>query len=111
MYKLPVIRQMSTRDIIYNMINIINTIAKYERVNPKSSHHKENMFYSPSLILYLWDDGESLNLLGSSFHNVSHYAVYLKLIQCYMSIIFNKIISNIYAYLSPNIVFLYTIGM
>ena len=70
---------MSTRDIMYNMINIINTTVKYERVNPKSSHHKENMFFSP-LILYLWDDGDSLNLLWSSFHNVSHYAEYLKLI-------------------------------
>ena len=27
-YKLPVIRQMSTRGIMYNMINIINTTVK-----------------------------------------------------------------------------------
>ena len=45
--------KISTNNIMYTVINIINTIAKYERVNPKSSHHKENMFYSPSLILYL----------------------------------------------------------
>ena len=28
-YKLPVIREMSTRDVMYNMINIINTAVCY----------------------------------------------------------------------------------
>ena len=39
-YKLPVI---STSDVIYNVIDIINTVLYGEvlRVNPKSSHHKE----------------------------------------------------------------------
>ena len=28
-YKFPVIRQISTRDVMYNMINIINTALRY----------------------------------------------------------------------------------
>lgn len=42
---------------MYSMINIINTVARcmkaVRRVNPKSSHHKEKIFFSISLILYL----------------------------------------------------------
>ena len=46
-YKLPIIRQVSIRDRMYNMINTINTAElTYERVNPKSSYHKEKNFFS-----------------------------------------------------------------
>lgn len=52
-YKLTVI---STRDIKYNMINIIDTAIKLfmtvvKIVYPKNSHHKENTFFSISLTL------------------------------------------------------------
>ena len=51
-------------------------IKDVKAVDPKSSHHKEKTFVSVD------DDGCSLNLLSSSFHNISkskHYAVHLKL--------------------------------
>ena len=47
------------RDAMYNMINIIKTavccIWKLLRVNPKSSHYKEKIFFSFSFILYLYE--------------------------------------------------------
>ena len=56
-YQLPVIRLISTRDVMYNLINITNTAACYTwkllRINCKSSHPKEK-FFSISLILYLY---------------------------------------------------------
>ena len=45
MYKLSVIRHISTGDVMYNMPTLVNTavwhILKLLRVDPKSSHHKE----------------------------------------------------------------------
>ena len=45
-YKLTVIRQIIARNIMYNMVNIINTAICYtrKRINPKSSYHKEYFF-------------------------------------------------------------------
>ena len=40
---------ISTRDAMHNVINIIHTavlnIKVPQRVNPKSSHHKESIFF------------------------------------------------------------------
>ena len=45
-HKFPVTRYISTRDVMYNMIKIINTLyMKVKRVNPKSAHHKEKIFF------------------------------------------------------------------
>ena len=48
-YKLPVIKSVSTGDVKYNMTNIMNTATCYTlkllRVNPKSSHHKAEIFF------------------------------------------------------------------
>ena len=52
-----------------------------ERVSPKSSQHKENIF-SFSFVS-IWDDACSLNFLWLSFHDrykSNHYAIHLKLI-------------------------------
>ena len=42
--KLPVIRYVSTRDVMYKMRNIMSTallfVRAVNRVNPKSAHHK-----------------------------------------------------------------------
>ena len=58
-YKLLIIRQISARDVMYNIINIINCfmlcMKVVKRGNPKSSHHKEKIFFSFSLILYLYE--------------------------------------------------------
>ena len=77
---------------MYNTINIMNTAVCYTRkllrVNPKGPHH-EIFFYFFNFVS-IYDDGCSLNLSRQSFHDVcksNHYAVYLKLIQCCMSII------------------------
>ena len=47
-YKLPVIRQISTRDIMYNIANIINTNVLYitvpKIVNLESAHKKRKHF-------------------------------------------------------------------
>ena len=60
-----------------------------ERINPKSSHHKERQYFV-SFLLYLSieDDRYSLNLLWSSFHDVcrsNYYAGHIKHRQCCMS--------------------------
>ena len=58
-------RYMCARDVMYNMINIINTAVCYTwklRVNSKSSYHKESFFFFFSFVS-MWDDGCSLNLL------------------------------------------------
>ena len=90
-----VIRQISTEDITYNMIKIINTVVlfmlymKVMIANPESSPHKEKSLFSFSF-LSIWDDRYSLSLLWYSFHDVcksNHYAIHLKLIKCYMSVI------------------------
>ena len=48
-YKAPVVKSVSTGDVMYNMINIMNTAACYTlkllRVNPKSSHHKGKILF------------------------------------------------------------------
>ena len=54
-YKVPFTRLLSTRDLMYNMINIINTALCYmkvvKRVYPKSYH----IFFAISLIFYLYE--------------------------------------------------------
>ena len=92
-----VIRWISTGDIIYNMIKIINPVLlfmlymKVMIANPESSFHKEkSSFFFFFSFISIWDDGYSLSLLWYSFHDVcksNHYAIHLKLIKCYMSII------------------------
>lgn len=48
-YKSPVIKSVSTGDVMYNMINIMNTAAYYTlkllRINPKSSRHKGKILF------------------------------------------------------------------
>ena len=54
---------------MYNMVNIINTAVRYgEQI--LSSHHKEKYFFYFFNFVSVRDDGYSLNLLWSSFHNV-----------------------------------------
>ena len=51
-YKLPVIRKLSPRDVLYNTTTKKLTLLYMKvvkRVNPKCSHHKEKN----SLIMYL----------------------------------------------------------
>ena len=74
---------------MYNMINIINTAVCYiwkilREQNPKNSHHKKKKYFSFFSFVFIWDDGCSLNLLWSSFHDVceSNHYVHLKLTQC-----------------------------
>ena len=59
---------------MYSMINVINTAVKLcmkvvKKVNPKSSYHTK--YFLNSLILYLGDDGCSLNLLCNNFMMLS----------------------------------------
>ena len=53
MYKFPIIRQVGTRDVMYNVTNRYNTTMPYMKAvkiaNPQNSHHKENYF---SFFLY-----------------------------------------------------------
>ena len=46
-YKFPVIRQISTQDVMYNMTKVINTALHYilKRANTLSPHHKENFLF------------------------------------------------------------------
>lgn len=47
-YKLPVIRYISTRDLMHSTINIMNTATCYKvvkRVSPKIPGHKEKNFF------------------------------------------------------------------
>ena len=39
-------------------------------VNPKSSHHRERSFFSFFSLVPMWDDGWSLNLLRTPFHDL-----------------------------------------
>ena len=44
---------MSTKEVIQNMINIINPTACYvesKRVNPKSSHHKKKAVFGVPIV-------------------------------------------------------------
>ena len=54
-YKLPIIRKISTRDVMY-IIYVINSVMWYIcklRVNSKSSHQKKKITFP--FILYLYD--------------------------------------------------------
>lgn len=46
-YRLHVIKQVSNRDVMYNMISIITAAICYKskvlRASPKHSHHKEKV--------------------------------------------------------------------
>ena len=65
-YKLPVVRYKISRDIMDNMIIVINTDVSYmrnfKRASPKSSNHKEIFIFLFSF-LFMWGDGCSLTLL------------------------------------------------
>ena len=55
-----------------------------KRVNPKSPHHREKMFFS---ILYLYTLMlTKLTVVIISWCKSDHYAIHLKCIQCCMSI-------------------------
>ena len=56
------ISKISTRDVIYNMINIINTLYMKVRVNWKSCHHTQ-IFCVWFIFVSVWDNGCLLNLL------------------------------------------------
>lgn len=48
-YKLPVMRSISTGDVMYYMMPIVNNVVWYifkvaKRVDPKSSHHKGDIY-------------------------------------------------------------------
>ena len=46
-YKLPVRREISPGDVMYNMMTIVNNCIVYlkeKRVDLKSSHHKKKIF-------------------------------------------------------------------
>lgn len=67
---------------MYNMINIVKTTAcsqmRVLKINPKSSHNKEKMFYYFFNFVATGEDGCSLNFLAA-LHGVrksNHYAVH-----------------------------------
>ena len=64
-----------------------------KRVNLKGSHHKKKNFFLVYLKISIWDDGCSLNILWSSFDDVSKlsYVVLLRLTQHCMPIISIKL--------------------
>ena len=71
---------------MHNTINRINTavccVRKSLRVDPNSSQHEDTYFSYFFSFVSLWDDGCSLNLLGSALHDACrshHYAVHLTL--------------------------------
>ena len=56
-YQLSLIRSISTRDVVYNMINIINNVVcdivkLFKQVNPKSSYHKKIFFLDFNFYLF-----------------------------------------------------------
>ena len=71
-YKLPIRRLISSRDVIYNKINIVNTVVIYvsymlymkvKRVNYKHSYHMETIYIFIFLLFCAYIDDSSLNLL------------------------------------------------
>ena len=78
-YRHLVMRQTSTRDVMYNMTNIINMTGcntrKLLRVNPKSSYCKKKNFFSISLILYLY---EMMNVQEAYCDN--HFRTYITIV-------------------------------
>ena len=54
-WKLPVTRQINTRDVMYNMMTIVSTAVQYigkQLVNPKRSYHKEKKFFLFILLFF-----------------------------------------------------------
>ena len=49
--KLPIVRQLSTKDVLYNTMTTANTAVRYLG---KSSHHKEKLFLLPFFLLNLY---------------------------------------------------------
>lgn len=77
---------ISTRDIIYSMIKIINTAIHYIQKLLSSHHNEKNIYF----FVRIWDERCSLNLLWPSFYSVcpsNHYTVHFQPIQWYLSII------------------------
>ena len=93
MHKVPILRWISTRDIMYNLINIIHTAIGYtwkllRRQILRILIAMKKFFPFESML----DDGCSLNLWWLSCHGVcksNYYAVHLKLMQCCLSIRFS----------------------
>ena len=58
-YKLLDVRYISTRNVMYNTINIIRTAICYmwtlKRVNPKKSYHREKYFFYFFCIYMRWE--------------------------------------------------------
>ena len=86
-YKLPVIRQISHGDIRYIRMTLILLyyLKVAMRINPSSSHHHT---HTRHVIMY--GDRRLTRLImvitSQYIQILNHYAVYLKLIKCYMSI-------------------------
>ena len=81
---------------MYNVMIVINTAICYVkvlRVNPKNSHHKENIssyFFNP---VSIFDDGcltELIVIITSLCIKSNLCAVYLKLIQCMCQLCLKK---------------------
>ena len=72
-YKLLVIRKISTRDAMYNILNIISTVVHYQvvgRLNLKNtSQGKKKEKITKIVYLSIGDDRCSLTM----FENIDHY--------------------------------------
>ena len=81
---------------MYNVMIIINTAVCYMkvlRVNPKNSHHKENIFSYFFNSVSIFDDGyftELIVIIIASCIKSNLYAIHLKLIQCVCQLCLNK---------------------
>ena len=93
--------KINTRDVKYNMIDIINTatqthahvyIKVVKRMNPGSSHHKEKNVFC----FFFLDYGCSLNLFGHHLvvYVTNNDTVFFKLIQCCVNYVAIKLKGN-----------------
>ena len=86
-YKPPAIRWISTRDVMYSMTRVMNMAVCYMW---KMSGEWSWEFPSQGDIFFyffnfVWEDGWSLHLPWSLFHDAcksDHYAAHLKCLQC-----------------------------
>ena len=81
---------------MYNVMIVINTAicyAKVLRVNPKNSHHKENIFSYFFNSVSIFDDGcltELIVIITSLCIKSNLCAVHLKLVQCMCQLCLKK---------------------
>ena len=71
---------------MYNSTLLMIYLKVVKRIDLKSSHHKEKIFF-----VYIW--WWMLNLLWQSFHKIcksNHYALHLEHIQCSIQLYINK---------------------